>query len=72
MYNMFAMKILVNGRQETVDERTTVGTLVESILPPGRRVAVEVNEEIVPRARHQAHVLEPGDRVEIVQAIGGG
>lgn len=66
------MEILLNGRQQTVDDRITVGKLIEEILPPGRRVAVEVNEEIVPRASHAAHVLNAGDRVEVVQAIGGG
>jgi len=66
------MEILVNGRNETVEDRITVSQLIEGILPPGKRVAVEVNEEIVPRARHVAHELRPGDRVEIVQAIGGG
>ena len=37
-----------------------------------RRVAVEVNQVIVPRSRHEAHALSAGDRVEIVHAIGGG
>lgn len=72
MYNINSMDIYLNGRQQTVDDRITVGKLIEENLPPGRRVAVEVNEEIVPRTRHGAHVLNPGDRVEIVQAIGGG
>lgn len=72
MYNINSMDIYLNGRQQTVDDRITVGKLIEEILPPGRRIAVEVNEEIVPRTRHGEHVLNPGDRVEIVQAIGGG
>lgn len=66
------MEILVNGRPQTVDEQTTISKLIERILPPGKRVAVEVNEEIIPRTRHEEHLLEAGDRVEIVQAIGGG
>jgi sulfur carrier protein len=66
------MEILLNGRQRTVDDHITVARLIEETLPPGKRVAVEVNEEIVPRARHSACALKPGDRVEIVQAIGGG
>ena len=37
-----------------------------------KRVAVEVNLEIVPRSRHATRVLGEGDRVEIVHAIGGG
>lgn len=66
------MEILLNGRAQTVDDSITVGELLDTILPPGRRVAVEVNEEIVPRALHQQRSLNPGDRVEVVQAIGGG
>jgi sulfur carrier protein len=66
------MEILLNGRQETVEDRITVSKLIEKILPAGRRVAVEVNREIVPRARHAEHTLRAGDQVEIVHAIGGG
>lgn len=72
MYNISNMEILLNGRHETVDENITVMKLIENRVPAGRRVAVEVNEEIVPRASHRHRVLEPGDRVEIVHAIGGG
>ena len=38
----------------------------------GRRIAFEVNGEIVPRSRYSDHELRPGDRVEIVHAVGGG
>lgn len=38
----------------------------------GKRVAVEVNGELVPRSLHAQHVLAEGDRVEVVHAIGGG
>jgi sulfur carrier protein len=37
-----------------------------------RRVAVEINGEIVPRSRHGEHALGEGDRIEIVHALGGG
>lgn len=37
-----------------------------------RRVAVEVNGAIVPRGRHAGHLVQPGDTVEIVHALGGG
>ncbi|HET7126213.1 MAG TPA: sulfur carrier protein ThiS [Lysobacter sp.] len=37
-----------------------------------RRVAVEVNGEIVPRGQHREHRLQEGDRIEIVHALGGG
>jgi len=38
----------------------------------GRRLAMEVNREIVPRSEYAEHVLHDGDQVEIVHAIGGG
>lgn len=66
------MEIVLNGRPRTVEDEITVGKLLEDMLPGGGRVAVEVNEEIVPRTRHHEHSLSPDDRVEIVQAIGGG
>ncbi|HKJ17704.1 MAG TPA: sulfur carrier protein ThiS [Xanthomonadales bacterium] len=66
------MDIMLNGKPHTVDDSITVEQLLESLLPPGRRVAVEVNEVIVPRTLHQQRSLSPGDRVEVVQAIGGG
>ena len=50
----------------------TIATLLEREGLAQRRVAVEVNGRIVPRGRHGEHVLQPGDRVEIVHALGGG
>ena len=50
----------------------TIGELIASLGLAGRRIAVEVNEEIVPRSQHDATRLADGDRVEIVHAIGGG
>ncbi|WP_290907033.1 sulfur carrier protein ThiS [Halomonas sp.] len=46
--------------------------MVESLGLAGRRIAVEVNEEIVPRSEHAVTRLVEGDRVEVVHAIGGG
>jgi sulfur carrier protein len=50
-------------------------TLAELLIVQGlgeRRVAVEVNGEIIPRGRHPEHTLCDGDSVEIVHALGGG
>ena len=51
---------------------TTVLQLLQLEGLAERRVAVEVNGEIVPRSRHGEHALADGDRVEIVHALGGG
>lgn len=50
----------------------TIVNLIETMALAGKRLAVEVNEDIVPRSQHQEFALSEGDRVEVVQAIGGG
>lgn len=66
------MQIELNGEPHAIVEDATVASLIEELALTGKRLAVEVNEEVVPRGRHAEHVLESGDRVEIVRAIGGG
>jgi sulfur carrier protein len=66
------MDVLVNGARRELSADTTVALLVAQLGLGGRRFAVEVNEEIVPRSLYGERGLRPGDRVEIVQAIGGG
>ena len=66
------MEIIVNGEPRQVAEQYTVAQLLEEMGLVGRRLAVEVNLEIVPRSTHADHLLQAGDKVEIVHAIGGG
>lgn len=66
------MQITLNGSAGEYADATTISQLLEESGYAQRRVAVEVNREIVPRSRHDGHVLRDGDQVEIVQAIGGG
>jgi sulfur carrier protein len=66
------MRIYLNGQACECGATTTVASLLAESGHGDRRVAVEVNREIVPRSRHREHVLHEGDRVEIVHAIGGG
>jgi len=64
------VEILCNGKPQVVEEGATVASLVAELNLKG--VAVEVNEEIVPREQHEGCVLSEGDRVEIVTLVGGG
>ncbi len=66
------MNITVNGQTRDVPDGATAAQLVEILELGGRRLAMEVNGEIVPRSRHGDHRLAAGDRVEIVHAVGGG
>lgn len=64
--------IVVNGLDRQVPAGTTVLGLIEELGLAGRKVAVERNREIVPRARHAEEQLADGDRVELVTFVGGG
>ena len=66
------MEIRLNGENRRLDAPATVLQLLEAEGLGERRVAVEVNGEIVPRSRHAVHRLAAGDVVEIVHALGGG
>ena len=66
------MHIQLNGLPRQVDSTSTLATLLRDEGLAERRVAVEVNGEIIPRGQHASQRLHAGDRVEIVHALGGG
>ena len=66
------MNIVLNGERRGLDDALTLHGLIERLELSGKRLAVEVNEEVVPRSLHADYRLHDGDRVEIVHAIGGG
>ncbi|HEY1589749.1 MAG TPA: sulfur carrier protein ThiS [Rhodanobacter sp.] len=66
------MHIKLNGHPRECAPATTITQLLEQAGYAGRRVAVELNLEIVPRSQHASRRLTEGDRLEIVHAIGGG
>ncbi|HJW81998.1 MAG TPA: sulfur carrier protein ThiS [Acidiferrobacterales bacterium] len=66
------MKIVVNGQERALAAPVTVAALLDELGMAGKRVAVEVNQEIVPRSRYAEFRLNDRDRVEVVFAIGGG
>jgi sulfur carrier protein len=66
------MNIVLNGESQQVPDNITAAQLVETLGLEGKRLAMEVNMEIVPRSTFQEFVIHPDDRVEIVHAIGGG
>ena len=65
------MNIQLNGEPRTLPASATLHDLLQAEQLLQRRVAVEVNGEIVSRSRHGEHVLAEGDVVEIVHALGG-
>jgi len=66
------MELLINGEKQYFEGVGTVAALVAHLKLDIRRVAIERNRQIVPRARHGEENLSAGDQIEIVQFIGGG
>ena len=66
------MNIHVNGAAQAVPENSTLSVLLQQLDLSGKRLAVELNGEIVPRSTYAQTRLQESDRLEIVQAIGGG
>src|SRR5712691_4876161 len=66
------IEITLNGEPNTLPQPLTIQELIERIGLDPRKVAVEVNREVVPKARHPDHRLQGGDAVEIVTLVGGG
>ncbi len=66
------MQITINGDAETIEDGAAVSDLLDRFELTPQRVAVEVNEALVPRASFPEARLHEGDRVEIVTLVGGG
>lgn len=64
--------IIVNGDTHAVPAGLTISDLLARLGLGGRRVAVERNRAVVPRAQHAATQLADGDRLEVVAFVGGG
>ena len=64
--------LLVNGSTADLEVGSTVATLVATLAPEPRGVAVAVNEAVVPRGEWSDTRLQPGDRVEVLRAAQGG
>jgi thiamine biosynthesis protein ThiS len=67
-----AMNLYLNGEPASAPDGVTVAAFLESLGLPQKGVAVERNREIVPKSAYGETVLAAGDRIEIVQFVGGG
>jgi sulfur carrier protein len=66
------IEIIFNGQPRQVAAETSIAELLSELGLTARQVAVEVNLELVPRARHGERRLAAGDRLEVVTLVGGG
>ena len=66
------IKIIVNGKQMTVNLKFSLKNLIDKLKLPIKKVAIELNREIVNKKRISNIILKSGDKIEIVNFIGGG
>ena len=66
------IKITVNGRQMTVNIKYSLKNLIDKLKLPIKKVAIELNREIVNKKRIGRIILKDKDKIEIVKFIGGG
>ena len=69
---MSAIEVDVNGERKRLEQACTITELLEGLELGGKRVAVAVNRDVVIRSRHAEHRIADGDRIEILEAVGGG
>lgn len=67
-----SIQLTLNGDPHSLEAGATAADLVEQLGLGGRRIAVEINEQIVPKSQLADTPLANGDQVEVVHAIGGG
>ncbi|MEE8320777.1 MAG: sulfur carrier protein ThiS [Gammaproteobacteria bacterium] len=65
------MEIILNGKPCSTGDPCSVSGLLERLQLEGK-LAVEINEHIIPRSQFDSHIVSAGDKVEIIHAIGGG
>ncbi len=66
------MQIILNGELRIVSEKLTAQQLLQELGIAEQRLALEINQEIIPRSTLTERIIQAGDTVEIIHAIGGG
>ncbi len=65
-------QVHINGEPVQIDAPVPIATLLATANVPPNYLAVEVNETVIPRETHAEHLIDDGDRVEVVTLVGGG
>jgi len=66
------IKIKINGKWNIIDDKTTLSVLIKNLKVPLRKVAIELNQEILDKKKLNKIHLKTKDKIEIVHFIGGG
>ena len=66
------MKIVVNGEKISLPEDSNIEDLIVHLGYQNQRIAIEINESIIPKSNHSSLLLKDLDKVEVINAVGGG
>jgi len=66
------MNIIVNGERFDFPNPLNVEELIDYLGFQNQRIALEVNETIIPKSNHRTYILSNNDKVEVINAVGGG
>ena len=66
------MKILVNGEKISLPKDSSIEDLIVYLGYQNQRIAIEINESIIPKSNHSSFLLQDLDKIEIINAVGGG
>jgi len=66
------VKILVNGKKISLPEDSNIEGLIAHLGYQNQRIAIEINESIIPKSHHSSFILKDLDKVEVINAVGGG
>jgi sulfur carrier protein len=66
------MILIVNGKDLEMDNNASANDLINQLGYQDQRIALEVNEAIIPKSKHAKFTLNAGDKIEIIKAVGGG
>jgi len=66
------VKILVNGEKISLPEDSSIEGLIVHLGYQNQRIAIEINKSIIPKSNHSSFLLQDLDKVEIINAVGGG
>ena len=66
------MEILVNGEKISLPKDSSIGDLIVHLGYQNQRIAIEINESIIPKSIHSSFLLQDLDKVEVINAVGGG
>jgi len=66
------MEVIINGEVQHFPDNTHILDMVHLLFLEGRRIAIEINGEVIPRSQYPARRLQDNDKIEIIRAVGGG